>query len=439
MRCICYIHEDRGCHCLLLDHLHDRSLTMASCTRFGNGNQARDQCMHNELKKSISAQIGKIRQTSGSHFPSVLTLLSNIKGLQINIDACFLSNPYATDLFMEYLTKELIDTGQLKKVIEYYPTQNRQLAEVLAPLLQVPAENILLGNGATEIIQALLQRFARKKVLVNLPTFSPYYEFVTPDTEVIFHRLQKDEDFRLAKDAFLQQVSTHRPDTIVLINPNNPDGSYLPQAELRALLAKLHDIPQIILDESFIHFAYEDNACRLISNTPLFKEFPNVTIIKSMSKDFGIAGIRAGYAIMAKEKIDQLLSNGYLWNVSGLAEYFFRLYIQKEFQARYESVRIRYIQETKAFFDLLKTIPGIRVFPSQANFFLIELLEGLQAHDFTLDLLLEHGIYVRSCDDKIGLNGQFMRIASRTHHENVAIVHALKHVIQSYKDIIHGH
>jgi histidinol-phosphate/aromatic aminotransferase/cobyric acid decarboxylase-like protein len=137
-----------------------------------------------------------------------------------------------------------------------------------------------------------------------------------------------------------------------------------------------------------------------------------------MSKDFGIAGIRAGYAIMDKHKVNHLLKQGYLWNLSGLAEYFFRLYVQKDFLRAYEKVRIPYIQTSQQFFVKLARIKGLKVYPSMANFVLIELNNGNLATDFTAKLLLKYGIYVRNCADKIGLDGQFVRIASKTTKQN---------------------
>jgi len=385
--------------------------------------------MHAKNKEFIRTEIKKLKAASGTHSPSIYSVVADIKGLEVKVDACFLSNPYATDLFMEYFTKAFSDKDSLRRLVEYYPSQNTLLAEVLSPQLQVPAKNIFWGNGAVEIIQAILHRFTKKKILVNTPTFSPYYEFSRPDTEVVFHVLKKENDFRLIKEDYLSELHRHKPDTVVLINPNNPNGGYLSKKELRELLSEMTHVENVLLDESFIHFSSEDHNCEFISNHFLFEEFSNLIIIKSMSKDFGIAGLRAGYAIMAEDKIKQLLKNGFLWNCSGFAEFFFCLFPQKKFQERYEQVRVKFIKETKAFYELLKAIPTLRVYPSQANFFLIELPIGMDADDLALDLLVDHGIYVRSCGDKIGLSKQYVRIASRTHTENMMIAEALSKII----------
>jgi histidinol-phosphate/aromatic aminotransferase/cobyric acid decarboxylase-like protein len=144
-----------------------------------------------------------------------------------------------------------------------------------------------------------------------------------------------------------------------------------------------------------------------------------------MSKDFGIAGIRAGYAIMDEEKVNELLKNGYLWNSNGLAEHFFRLYSQQDFVTKYQIVRKKYITETQKFIKDMSKVPNIKVYPSTANFVLLELPEGVSSETISSILLIRHSIYVRNCDDKIGLNGNYLRIASRGKIDNHHIIESL--------------
>ena len=128
-----------------------------------------------------------------------------IPELRLRVDACFLSNPYATDLFLDYLHREVIRTGKLRKLLEFYPSQNRVIAGKLSGSLGVPPEYLFVGNGAVEIIQAILHRFTGDKILVNLPTFSPYHEFARPDTQVVFNVLSRDDDFRFDPEAYLER------------------------------------------------------------------------------------------------------------------------------------------------------------------------------------------------------------------------------------------
>ena len=346
------------------------------------------------------------------------------------MDACFLSNPYATELFLDYLKKDLIDTNKLKDVLEFYPSQNGVIADVISKSIDVDSKNIFVGNGAIEVIQAVMHNFVEKRVIVNIPTFSSYYEFARDDTEVIYYQLNKDENFKLDIQSYVNFVKSKNPDSVVIINPNNPDGGYIKYKDLRFILNNLKEVKNIIIDESFIHFAFEDSEYSLISATELFKEFSNVIVIKSLSKDFGIAGIRAGYGVMDQYKVAKLLKNGYLWNSSGLSEYFFRLYNRSDFFKEYEELRKKYIAHAQEFFDELSKIPQIKVYPSMANFALIELLDGSTSSNFVSKMLIKYGVYTRTCSDKIGLNGEFIRIAARSQKENEIIVKAIKEIFK---------
>lgn len=380
---------------------------------------------HNDNTKVIN-KIKALKELSGTHSPSIETLLSECEELSIEVDACFLSNPYATELFIEFMNKELIATNKLRDVLEFYPPQNRDVANTISKAINVDSANIFVGNGAIEIIQALIHNFVKQKVCVIIPTFSSYYEFVKQGIDVIYYKLMKNNEFMLDAVDYVNFIKEKKPDTIVIINPNNPNGGYLSKEDLTYILDNLNEINNIIVDESFIHFAYEDVNLAQITSQELIKKYSNLIIIKSMSKDFGIAGLRAGYAVLDSNKVDSLLNNGYLWNVSGLANYFFKVYSNTEFNLKYDIVRKKYIMNTLMFLSELKNINGIKVYPSKANFALVELVNGQTSFDFSMNLLVNHGIYVRDCSDKIGLEGQFVRIASRTFEENLKIISAIK-------------
>lgn len=377
-------------------------------------------------EQAISSKIRQLKSDAGSHSPSIFTLLDQLPSINLKVDACFLSNPYATALFLRHLQNDLVATGKLRALLEFYPSQNRHIASHLSQSLNIAAHNIFVGNGAIEIIQAVIHEFVKQKLIVNLPTFSSYYEFAKPNVEVVFNHLDKRSNFTLDVEHYIQMVKREQPDGIVLINPNNPDGGYLTLAQIEQIVESLPEVETIIIDESFIHFSWEDETYSYKSAQHLLNANQNVVIVKSMSKDFGIAGIRAGYALMSKPRVDALLQHGHLWNVSGLAEYFFQLYAQDEFFQAYETVRLQYVRETQNFFQQLAEIPGLRTYPSKGNFALVELLDGSKASDFCLKLLVNHGVYLRNCDDKLGLDGEFVRIASRTELENQQILQAVR-------------
>ncbi|WP_206107802.1 pyridoxal phosphate-dependent aminotransferase [Paludisphaera rhizosphaerae] len=381
---------------------------------------------------ALADRLKQLKREAGSHSPSAPTILKMIPELRMRVDACFLSNPYATELFLDNLYREVIRPGKLRKLLEFYPSQNRVIAGKLASVLKLSADRLFIGNGAIEIIQAILHRFTGGKVLVNLPTFSAYHEFARPDTEVVYNTLRKEDDFRFDVGEYLETVRREKPDTVVIINPNNPDGGYIPHAKLVAMLEEMRDVPNILVDESFIHFACEGDGFGYRTLTRDLDRFPNLMVVKSMSKDFGVAGIRAGYAVMAPERVKTLLDNGYLWNSSGLAEYFFDLYSRPEFQVEYERKRIHYIRHSRRFFKALTTLPGVHVYPTHANFALVELRrDDMTAEDLVCRLLVRRGIYARACDDKKGLEpGRFIRIASRTRSENRYVLRGLKEALR---------
>jgi histidinol-phosphate/aromatic aminotransferase/cobyric acid decarboxylase-like protein len=379
---------------------------------------------------ALIERIKRLKKEAGTHSPSAWTLAQRIPELRLKVDACFLSNPYATKLFLMHFHREVVRPRKLRALLELYPSQNRFIAAKLGRVLELNSDSIFVGNGAVEIIQAILHRFTQQKMLVNLPTFSPYYEFTRPDTQVIFNTLRKEDNFRFNPSAYLDLVRRERPDTVVLINPNNPDGGYIPHAVMRRLLEELRSVPNVIVDESFIHFACEDDGFVYRSVADLVDRLPNLTVVKSMSKDFGVAGIRAGYAVMAPDRVRTLLDNGYLWNSSGMAEYFFELYSRPDFQAQYERARIRFIRNSRRFFGALAKIDGLHVYPTHANFALVELHGDLSADELVCRLLIRRGIYTRTCDDKKGLEpGRFVRIAARSRVENAYIIRSIRRMI----------
>jgi histidinol-phosphate/aromatic aminotransferase/cobyric acid decarboxylase-like protein len=384
----------------------------------------------NAREQAMVERIKRLKREAGSHSPSAWTLAKQIPELRLKVDACFLSNPYATNLFLMHLHREVIRPKRLRALLELYPSQNRVIAAKLGRVLDQEPDSIFVGNGAVEIIQAILHRLTREKILVNLPTFSPYYEFARPDTQVVFNLLRKEEEFRFDPARYLDLVRRERPDTVVLINPNNPDGGYIPYGVMIGLLEELRHVPNVIVDESFIHFACEGLGYTYRSVADEVRRHPNLLVVKSMSKDFGVAGIRAGYAVMAPDRVRTLLDNGYLWNSSGLAEYFFDLYSRPDFQERYERERIRFVRNSRRFFAALAKTEGLRVYPTQANFALVELQNGMSAEDLVWRLLVRRGVYTRTCDDKRGLEpGKFLRIAARNRPENGYIIRSLRRLI----------
>ena len=381
-------------------------------------------------ERSILGQLEELSARSGSHSPSLGTIQKAIPEIAVDIDACYLSNPLATDLFWSYFNADVLADPQLfKRMLEAYPSQNRAIAERLSTAIGAPADQLFIANGATEAIQAVIHNFS-SHIHISTPTFSPYYEFAGPDQQVTTFALDPTNNFAVNPDIYVDSVLSSHADTAVLISPNNPDGYLIPDDDLKSILSRLTSLSTIIVDESFIHFA--DSATpdgELPSLTGITKRFDNVTVVKSMSKDFGIAGIRAGYAIMPAERVTQLLDHGYLWNTSGIAEYFFSLFDRPQFLEQYLGELSSYKLFIDKFTSTTKKFDFIQAFETSANFQLMKLPENVSSDVVAALMLIRHGVYVRSCGDKIGLDGEFLRVAIRTEPENEKILDALADIL----------
>jgi histidinol-phosphate/aromatic aminotransferase/cobyric acid decarboxylase-like protein len=369
--------------------------------------------------EEVTAGLARLKAASGSHSPSVAEIEEALPGV-VKIDACFLSNPYATDEVTRRL--RALPAARLERIVAHYPSQNASVAARLARHIGVDADSLYVANGACEAIHGVLAS-APGPLLLSVPTFSAYYEFAAGP--VIAHHLSPVENFRLDLEVLGAHVRRHRPETVVIITPNNPDGAPVDQDELVAFLERTRGrVGQVIVDESFAAFASEDRPQTL---APRVAEFPHLVVVNSLSKSHGIAGLRLGYAAMAPAKV-RALRSGRLWNINAFAEWFCELLGEPDYQQAYEAARRRYVRDTRRLLAELAALPGVRTFPSAANFALLEL--DRPAAPVAGELLARHGVYVRDCADKRGLDGvRYLRVASRTRPENDRIVAALANVL----------
>jgi histidinol-phosphate/aromatic aminotransferase/cobyric acid decarboxylase-like protein len=382
-----------------------------------------------EIGNAKLKKLQLLKNVSGTHSPSIETIRECLPDLKIEIDACFLSNPYATELFLDSISGDLQNQRRLRDLIEYYPSQNRILAELIAKSIGVDAARVLVGNGAIELIQYSMNSLTGRVIALATPTFSSYYEFIGGDKEIKFFNTNKEDDYAIDLSKLTAFIGESSCDSVVLINPNNPTGSYSGLADVCRFLEENKHLKAIILDESFVHFAYENHDTKaLVNYYGMSEKFKNLIIIKSMSKDFGVAGIRVGYMVANPDMVCHAIRSGFLWNTNGLAELFIRKTTEQSFINKYEVARKRYIEETIQFGERLKAIPAFRVIPSRANFYLLESLR-LSSQELLGRLLIEYGIYVRDCSDKIGLEGSYVRVASRSALENEAIINALNSIV----------
>jgi histidinol-phosphate/aromatic aminotransferase/cobyric acid decarboxylase-like protein len=370
-------------------------------------------------ERAVAAALRHLKAASGSHSPSVGEIERALPGA-VRVDACFLSNPYATDVLMERMRR--LAPATLERMVCHYPSQNPGIGALLAPYAGVTPAELFVANGACEAIQALLVS-TPGPVLLSIPTFSAYYELARGP--VVVNRLDARDAFRLDLDALAAQVERYEPATVVILTPNNPDGGPVDEAALVRFVERVQGrVEQVIVDESFSHFAGEARPTSLAS---LVSELPHLVVVNSMSKSHGIAGLRLGYAVMRPARA-KALRDASLWNMNAFAEWFCELLTDDAYVAAYEGARRRYVRETRALFDGLDTLPGVTRHSSAANFALLEL--DRPAAPIVAAALTRHGVYLRDCADKWGLDSErFVRVASRGRADNERIVAALRDVL----------
>ncbi len=306
-----------------------------------------------------------------------------------------------------------------------YPMAQDALAELMGEVIGQPAERIVVGNGAAEIIKILSGHLA-KKIIVPVPSFNEYAN-AAPNGHVVEFPLEFPS-FRLDVDKFAAEAFKVKADMAVVVTPNNPTSLLVPKADLIRLAQKLEKHNCIlIIDESFLDFA--DNKGQ-ISLEQDIDEYVNMAILKSMSKAYGICGLRIGYLLTANLEFAAAVRNNiHIWNINGFAEEFLRVLPQykQEFEASCERVK----SDRDAFYKKLSAIEGMTVFKPDANYIFCRLPDAaLSGPEITKRLFMEYNIYIKDSVGKTQPDAdRYIRIASRTKAENNKLIEALMDIM----------
>ncbi|MFK5889326.1 MAG: histidinol-phosphate transaminase [Flavobacteriaceae bacterium] len=306
-----------------------------------------------------------------------------------------------------------------------YPMAQNELAELIGDVIKQPAERIIVGNGASEIIK-ILSRSLAKKIIVPVPSFNEYAN-AAPEGHVVEFPLEFPS-FQLDVDKFADEAIKVGADMAVVITPNNPTSMLVPKADLIRLAEKLKSNNcMLIIDESFLDFA--DNKAQISLEQDIDK-YPNMAILKSMSKAYGICGLRIGYILTANADFAKAVRNGiHIWNINGFAEEFLRILPQykQEFEDSCEKVKI----DRDAFYNKLCAINGMIVFKPDANFIYCRLPDAaLSGQEVTKHLFIEHNIYIKDSVGKTQPDAdRYIRLASRTQKENNMLIDALTDIM----------
>lgn len=306
-----------------------------------------------------------------------------------------------------------------------YPMAQDALAELISDIINQPSERIIVGNGAAEIIKILSGSLA-KKIIVPVPSFNEYAN-AAPTGQAVEFPLDFPS-FQLDVDKFADEAIKVGADIAVVVTPNNPTSMVVPKTDLIRLSEKLKSSScMLVIDESFLDFT--DNKAQISLEQDIDK-YPNIAILKSMSKAYGICGLRIGYMLTANADFAKAVRNGiHIWNINGFAEEFLRILPQykKEFTKSCEIVKA----DRDRFYKQLCAIEGMTVFKPDANYIYCRLPDAaLSGPELVKRLFIKHNIYIKDSAGKTQPDAyRYIRIASRTPEENNKLIAALKEVM----------
>ena len=341
------------------------------------------------------------------------------------LDYCYLVNPYfPSPRLMEEMS------ANFNTLLTQYPSGMKVNTLLASKCFGVSEEYIVPGNGAAELIKVLLEK-TDKKLGVVRPTFEEYPNRYASDLEVCY--VPDNDEYRYSAADLMAFFGEHPVSTLVLINPDNPSGNYIPIDDIRSLADWCEQQgTRLVVDESFVDFS-DDYRHSSLLHDDLLEAYPHLVVMKSISKSYGIPGIRLGVLASADTSlIADIKKTVSIWNLNSFAEYFMQIFTK--YEADYHRACERFIEERRDFYEALSSISFMRVMPSQANYFLCEIRPPLTARAVVLTLLRKHNILTRDCSDKKGLDGkQYMRIAIRSHEDNTRLANALRELDKTLK------
>jgi histidinol-phosphate/aromatic aminotransferase/cobyric acid decarboxylase-like protein/choline kinase len=334
------------------------------------------------------------------------------------LDYCYLVNPY-------YPPQRLIEeiNANTDRLIRDYPSGQQVNALLAAKYFEVDKEMVVVGNGAAELIKALLDKLAGNVGLIR-PTFEEYPNRLPSDRIVSF--VPQNKELSYDDKDLIQHFTNKNIKALVLINPDNPTGNLLnkKQVENVASWSKENNI-LFIVDESFIDFAEEGTYNSILEKDYLIKN-PHIIVIKSISKSYGVPGLRLGIAFSGDlNLINNMKKEIAIWNINSFAEFY--LQIWEHYRSDYNNAIRQFKLARKEFLKDLEKISFIKTFPSEANYFICKVKEPYTSA-LIANKLLEKNILIKDLTDKNGLVGEYIRIAIKKREENKALIEALKSI-----------
>ena len=331
------------------------------------------------------------------------------------LDFCYLVNPY-------FPNQRLLDemSHSFARLLTEYPSGLRVNNLLAAKDFGVKQDYILVGNGAAELIKVLSEQMLGKVGVVR-PTFEEYPNRMMPEQVVVFEA--KAPSFSYTADDLMTYFAAKNIWSLVLINPDNPSGNYISYADCLRLAdwCQARDI-MLIMDESFIDFSTEHPT---FLNNSILEKYDHLVVIKSISKSFGVPGLRLGILATSNAALMTNLRRAVsIWNINSFAEFF--LQILGKYEKSYQEAMNMFRAERSRFVSALADISYLRVIPSEANYVLCEVLAPHTPRELAIRLLKDHNILIKDCSVKC--HAPYIRLAIRDTKDNNQLIHALKTV-----------
>ncbi|MFN4197123.1 MAG: pyridoxal phosphate-dependent aminotransferase [Caldimicrobium sp.] len=319
-------------------------------------------------------------------------------------------------LLYDYLKDKGLD---LYKYLEYYPDPEcTELKKLLEKIHSLDWKYFLIGNGSFELIQAFLQFILPKNTTVLLlePTFIGYRYILSKRKDIkieTFIHLEVKEHLNYI-EKFLKNNTS--PKVVLLCNPQNPTGAVYFKSDLISLLLNTSNSSKtyFLVDEAFIDFKEEESLIKEVKN------FPNLFVFRSLTKFYGMAGLRLGYIAGNKNILNKLKNFLPTWNVNTLAQFLAKFLLLDEYFKK--NILEYFLKEKETFEEKLRTL-GVKFWPSVANYYLLYLRKGEEFYNW---LLKEKGILVRSCYNFTGLDANYIRVSLKRKEENLKFLFALE-------------
>ena len=337
------------------------------------------------------------------------------------LDFCYLVNPYFPTPKMKDELRANFDV-----LLQEYPSGMFVNSLLAGKYFNINQEYVCVGNGAAELIKSAMEDFADKKIGIVYPTFEEYPNRMPAENIVKY--IPQNADFAYTSEDLKAFFGDKNISPLLLVNPDNPSGNYIPKADVLNLVKWTAEREiRIIVDESFVDFTNNHKDNSLLHND-ILESNPNLMVMKSISKSYGVPGLRLGvFATSDKEIIAKMKKDVAIWNINSFAEYYMQIFAK--YAKDYDEACDKFIEERKLFINELRQIPFLRVIDSQANYFLCEVTNKYTSTELTRILLDKADILIKDCSTKSAFGGKnYIRIAIRDRKDNSKLVETLKKI-----------